>query len=323
MKKFLSLGLAVILLSGCVGLDSSEYSDLKIKVLNLETLVKTHSQKMGELEERMNLLERQVKEEVSKSLVESQARVLADLQETKGELRTLQSKLEEMEFQKGEEGKLQRKNLEDLKTRLEGLELRIKELEEKLAKPLSPVGGASNQTLSNQTQPLSNQTQVPSHQTGISASRPEPPQASSGNKTSLKEKEEKPEKKEGEKPKEADLYQKAFSLFEKGDFKGAKALWEEYLKLYPKGKWVPQTHFYLGETYFQEKDYEASILEYQKVIESTGPNALKPRAMLRQGEAFLALKDKKVAQTLFKKVMQLYPGTKEAKEAKEKLNKLK
>lgn len=61
----------------------------------------------------------------------------------------------------------------------------------------------------------------------------------------------------------------------------------------------------------------------KKLIELPGPNPLKAKAMLRQGDAFLALKDKKAAQILFKKVIQNYPGTEEAKEAQKKIKELK
>ncbi|MFN4132694.1 MAG: tetratricopeptide repeat protein [Caldimicrobium sp.] len=45
--------------------------------------------------------------------------------------------------------------------------------------------------------------------------------------------------------------------------------------------------------------------------------------MLRQAEAFLALKDKKAAQVLYKKIIQTYPGSSEAKEAEKKLKGMK
>ncbi len=304
--------IGVILLSGCV-METDEISTLKIKVLNLESIVNTQDKKIAELENRINSTEKKISEEISGKFLEAQSKILVELNDLRKDLTLLQSKLEEIQFQSQAQNDLQRKTLEDITTRLSALELKIKDLEGKLSQPRTMESiSPSNQTYSNETSlpkpSLSNQTI--SNQTASTQTKAQEP-------SSLMEKKKEP------KPKEEDLYQKAFSLYEKGDLKGAKALWEEYLRVYPKGKWVPQTHFYLGEIYFKEKDYETAILEYQKLIETPGPNPLKPKALLRQAEAFLALKDKKAAEILLKKLIKTYPTTKEAKEAQEKLKKLK
>jgi len=325
MKRlFLLLGI-FFLLSGCVATMDEETSNLKIRLLNLETLVKTQDKKLSELEERMNNLEKRVNTEFSNKLLETQTKFLSELQELRRDLTNLQGKVEEWEFQRGEERKLREKTLEDFNTRLSSLELKLKDLEEKLGKTIS--NQTSNQT-SNQS---SNEAQLSTSNQTLT-SKPEVLPSKAENKsvnatekaTQEKISQEKAPQEKGsqEKPKEYELYQKAFSLYEKGDLKGARALWEEYVRLYPKGKWVPQAYFYIGETYFKEKDYESAILSYQKVVDFQGPNPLKPRAMLRQADCFLALKDKKVATILLKKVVQLFPGTKEAEEAKKKLKAL-
>lgn len=309
MKKFLLLITGIFLLSGCV-METEEVSTLKIKVLNLEASLKEQDKRLVEMEKKVSHMEKRLSEEMATKFLEAQSKVLSDLNDLRKDLTLLQSKLEEMQFQKEAQSDLQRKALEDINTKIAALELKLKDLETQfkssnqtlleggvkgLSNQTSSNGTPSNQTLSREglsNQTLSNQTQTLSKPVEIPL-------------------------------KEADLYQKAFSLLEKGDLKGAKTLFTKYLKDYPQGKWVPQTHFYLGEIYFKEKDYESAILEYQKLIETPGPNALKPRAMLRQAEAFLALKDKKAAEILLKKIIKTYPGTKEAKEAQEQLKKLK
>lgn len=316
MKRlFLLLGI-LFLLSGCVATMDEETSNLKIRLLNLETLVKAQDKKLSELEERMDNLEKRVNTEFSNKLLETQTKFLSDLQELRRDLTNLQGKVEEWEFQKGEERKLREKTLEDFNTRLSSLELRLKELEEKFGK-ITP-----NQTY-NQT---STQGQLPPSNQTLSSKAEEITSKAENKSVNATEKasQEKVMKEmtAQEKPREYELYQRAFSLYEKGDLKGARALWEEYVRLYSKGKWVPQAYFYIGETYFKEKDYESAILSYQKVVEFQGPNPLKPRAMLRQADCFLALKDKKAATILLKRITQLFPGTKEAEEAKKKLKAL-
>jgi len=315
MKRFFLFLSVLFLLSGCVATMDEETSNLKIKLLNLETLVKTQDKKLSELEERMNNLEKRVNTEFLNRLLETQTKFLSDLQELRKDLTNLQGKVEEWEFQRGEERKLRERALEDFNTRLSSLELRLKELEEKLRNITATQN--SNQT-SNQTS-TPGQLQ-PSNQT-LSSKAEEIPNKAENKSVNATEKASQVISSQ-EKPKEYELYQRAFSLYEKGDLKGARSLWEEYVRLYPKGKWVPQAYFYIGETYFKDKDYESAILSYQKVVDFQGPNPLKPRAMLRQADCFLALKDKKAASILLKKVVQLFPGTKEAEEAKKKLKTL-
>ncbi len=301
MKKFYLLISMLFALSGCIpAMQDDEFSTLKIKVLNLETQAQVSEKRISEIEARMDNLEKRLTQEISQRFLDAQAKMLSDIEETKRDLSSLQARFEESQFQKEADSKVQRKNLEDLLTRLETLELKIKEIEKKQTEILS-----SNRT---QPMPVSNQTQNATLES--SPQKTPPPQ---DNKTASQQKP----------AKEEDLYQQAYALYEKEDLKGARNLWNEYLKRFPKGKWVGQTHFYIGETYFKEKEFEQAILEYQKLIEMPGANPLKPKAMLRQAEAFIALKDKKAAEILYKKVIQLYPGTKEAKEAKEKLAKLK
>lgn len=308
MKRWIILILGIFFLSGCVSaLQTEDITSLEIKTINLETIVKNQDKKLADLETRISEAEKKVAEEISARFVEAQSKLLADVNDLRKDLSLLQSKIEEIQFQREAEENLQRKTFEDINTRLSSLELKIKDLEKKLSnftieKPLTITNQTSpiiqpinNQTLTNQTtlnQTISNQTFSPME-------------------------------KDREKPKEIDLYKRAFMLYEKGDLNGAKALWEEYLRLYPKGKWVPQTYFYLGEIAFKEKDYETAILEYQKIIDTPGPNPLKPKALLMQAEAFLALKDKKAAEILLKKVIKNYPATQEAQEAEKRLKTLK
>ncbi len=118
---------------------------------------------------------------------------------------------------------------------------------------------------------------------------------------------------------EADLYEKAYSYYQKGDFKDARKFFKEYIKRFPKGKWIGQAYFWIGESYFKEKKYEEAILNYQKLIELPGWHPLKPTAMFRQAQAFKALGDIEAYKILLKKVINQYPNSKEAEIAKKLL----
>lgn len=316
MKKSLSLMAIIVgLLMGCM--TNEEMTSLKIKLINLETVTQSQEEKIKQLEKNMAELEKRIDANISQKFMQAQSKLLVDLEELRKEVVALQGRVDELTFQQEGERNTQLKAIEDLRTRLEMMEVKIKEVEKKVLEKSSKETSTESSTTYNAT--TYNAT-LPQPTTQGKSNETAPSEKGKGD-TKTQEERTKNEKKED--LKEEELYHKAYSLFSKGDIKGARSLWEEYLKRFPKGKWVGQTYFYIGETYFKEKDYEAAILSYQKLIELPGPNPLKPKAMLRQADAFLNLKDKKAAEILYRKIKQIFPGTQEAKEAERKLKELK
>jgi tol-pal system protein YbgF len=300
MNRFFLLFLLPFILFGCIA-SQDEIQTLKIKVINLETTLNKQSQKSEELEKKIDELNKKIvslENRLSKDLmVEMKTQVLSELDEIKKEQAQLSSQVEDIKFSQEESEKNFKTQLENLATQTQALELKIKELEKKLE--LAP------KELPKETPPPSNATLTSAENaTKISAIKPE------------EKREEKPE----EKPlSEAQLYEKAYSYYQKGDLQNAKKLFEEYIKKFPKGNWLGQAYFWIGEIYFKEQKYEEAILNYQKLIELPGWNPLKPSAMLKQAQAFKALGDTEASKILLKKLINQYPQSKEAEVAKKLL----
>jgi tol-pal system protein YbgF len=299
-RFFFLLILLPLILAGCIA-SQDEIQTLKIKVINLETTLNKQSQKSEELEKKLDELNKKIislENRLSKDLmVEMKTQVLSELDEIKKEQAQLSSQVEDIKFSQEESEKNFKTQLENLATQTQALELKIKELEKKLE--LAP------KELPKETPPPSNATLTSAENaTKISAIKPE------------ERREEKPE----EKPlSEAQLYEKAYSYYQKGDLQNAKKLFEEYIKKFPKGNWLGQAYFWIGEIYFKEQKYEEAILNYQKLIELPGWNPLKPSAMLKQAQAFKALGDTEASKILLKKLINQYPQSKEAEVAKKLL----
>ncbi len=115
------------------------------------------------------------------------------------------------------------------------------------------------------------------------------------------------------------LYVKAKQRFDKGEYEDARNLFQNFLEQYPKSKEADNAQFWIGEIYYREKWYEKAILEYQKVIEIYSKGNKVSSALLKQGLAFLNLGDKDNARLILKELIRKYPGTNEAKIAKERL----
>lgn len=121
---------------------------------------------------------------------------------------------------------------------------------------------------------------------------------------------------------EAELYTKARQALEKGDTAAARKGFDEFLMNYPNSDNADNAQFWVGETFFQEKQFEKAILEYQKVIEKYPKGNKVPAALLKQGHAFLNLKDRVNSRLIFEEVVRKYPNAIEAKAAADKLKEL-
>ena len=115
------------------------------------------------------------------------------------------------------------------------------------------------------------------------------------------------------------LYQQAYDTMKGGNVVKARELFTKFLELHPKHRLAANAHYWLGETYYTEKNFEQAILEFQEVIKNFPEKDKVPAAMLKQGMAFTELGDSKSAAYIYKKLVDEFPKSEEAKLAKGKL----
>ena len=116
-----------------------------------------------------------------------------------------------------------------------------------------------------------------------------------------------------------DLYKDAYETFQKGNYEGARKKFEAFLKQYPNTELSGNAQFWLGETYFQKKDFERAILEYEKTITKYPEGGKISAALYKQALAFVELGDKTNARNLLKRVIERFPHSEQAEMAKKKL----
>jgi len=119
------------------------------------------------------------------------------------------------------------------------------------------------------------------------------------------------------------LYKDAYETFQKGNLEGARKKFEAFLKQYPNTELSGNAQFWIGEAYYQKKDFEKAILEYEKAIAKYPESSKIPAALLKQGLAFLELGDKTNARNLFKRLIDRFPHSEQAQMAKKKLETMK
>ena len=111
------------------------------------------------------------------------------------------------------------------------------------------------------------------------------------------------------------------------DYNGAKndvAIQEfnDYLKFYPNTDLAGNAYFYLAEIQFKAGDYQKAVADYDLVLQNFPSGNKAAAAQLKKGFALLELGKQDEGTEELKHVIQRYPRTTEATQARERLRKL-
>jgi len=120
----------------------------------------------------------------------------------------------------------------------------------------------------------------------------------------------------------ADLYSRAKQAFDKNKFEPARIGFNRFITKYPDSENADNALFWIGETYFREKNYKKAILEYQKVIEKYPKGNKVAAALLKQGLAFNHIGEGSNAKLILSELIRRFPKSKEADIARTNLNKI-
>jgi tol-pal system protein YbgF len=115
------------------------------------------------------------------------------------------------------------------------------------------------------------------------------------------------------------LYKNAKGTYDRREFAAAREKFKAFLAVYPKGELSDNAQFWIGESFYSEKDYEKAIIAYDDVLKSFSKSDKIPSAMLKQAICWLELGDNTFARSLLKRVIKEHPRTQQAKIAREKL----
>jgi len=119
-----------------------------------------------------------------------------------------------------------------------------------------------------------------------------------------------------------DEYKAAYDLYKRKKYSEARKSFEAFIKNNKEHKWAGNSHFWIGESYYAEGTYDRAILSYDDVVRKY-PNSNKvPDAMLKQGYAFINLKDPLAAKGVLRGLVQKYPDSQAAASARNKLKTL-
>lgn len=119
-----------------------------------------------------------------------------------------------------------------------------------------------------------------------------------------------------------EAYNLAYNDFIKGSYELAIQGFQGFLQQYPNSILVPHAVYWLGESYYQTKQFPQAIEQYDRLIAQFPKNEKLAGALLKEGFAYAAVGDKTKARAALKRVVEDFPRASEANLAKEKLAEL-
>lgn len=111
---------------------------------------------------------------------------------------------------------------------------------------------------------------------------------------------------------EFQTYQKALSRVNAEDYKGAIVSLKAFLAENPKSPYAANAQYWIGESYYAQRDYPAAVSEYQKVVKKYPKHGKTPPALLKQGMSFFKMQSFTEAKDFLAKLVAQYPGTNES-----------
>jgi tol-pal system protein YbgF len=120
-------------------------------------------------------------------------------------------------------------------------------------------------------------------------------------------------------PSPSELYKYAYSDYSRGKYDIAINGFRAYIDEYPKSELAGNAQYYLGESYFKKKQYKMAVGEFDKFTDTYSHSDFVPSAKYKKALCQLKLNNKKYAKKILEYVIKEFPGSPEAKQAKNKL----
>jgi tol-pal system protein YbgF len=122
------------------------------------------------------------------------------------------------------------------------------------------------------------------------------------------------------KPLVDDLYHAAYNDFMAARYAVATSEFGDVIKNYPDAPLAGNSYYYLGEIDYRAARYSAAAKSYDHVLEQFPDNNKIPAAHLHKGEALLEMKQREAGILELRALIQRFPNSPEAAQARTKLN---
>ncbi len=118
---------------------------------------------------------------------------------------------------------------------------------------------------------------------------------------------------------EGDAYERAQAQRRAGNYQGAIAAFQELIKKYPKSTWAPRAQYWIGDSYFNLRDFKSAITNQQKLVATYPDSTSVPDALLNMASSQLESGDGAMARKTMDGLVAKYPSSDAAEKARRRL----
>ena len=118
-------------------------------------------------------------------------------------------------------------------------------------------------------------------------------------------------------------YETAYNLFKNGNYAGAVAAFQNFLKTYPLSNLAPSAQYWIGNAYFAQRDFKNAIANQQILLDAYPDSSKVPDALLNIASAQQELGNTASARKTLNELIAKYPVSDAAEKAKKRLGTIK
>jgi tol-pal system protein YbgF len=118
------------------------------------------------------------------------------------------------------------------------------------------------------------------------------------------------------------LYNNALRDYNTAKYDLAAQEFAQFMKFYPQHELAGNAQFYLADIEYQQKNYEAAVADYDKVLEQYPSGNKTPTAELKKGFALIELGQRDAGIRELRTLIARYPRSIEATQAQDRLRRL-
>lgn len=330
--------LSVLLITGCVTTEEKnrmqwniddlrkEVSEIKQKSRNIET---EFPDRQKQINERLRELE-----EARRAAAKTVSDLLIRIQYLTTEVQMLTGRFEEARYNAEKNSAELRESKEMLIAKMKQIETTVEDLKKRLAEqppapaPLPKERPEKKVSALKEKEPEKEEKKVSEKKTEGAEDKGDEEKASAGQETAENETvetagDEDIEKAEAEPEDGSELkddYMSAYEAYKEDRTVEAREKFEALLRDYPENEYSDNARFWIAESYYKDGNYEDAILAYEELFKKNPGSDKVPGALLKQGLAFYALKDKKTGKLILEKLIEKYPDSDQAKLAARKIS---
>ncbi len=117
-------------------------------------------------------------------------------------------------------------------------------------------------------------------------------------------------------------YQAAFNLMKDGKYDEAAVALQDFQERHPQHELAPNALYWLGEAHYVRRDYAAALGAFEGMLRDYPGTRKAPDALLKAGYCQIELKQASAARATLGRVVQEYPDSAAAAEAKARLERI-